>query len=152
MATIRQFLDNLRRVKAEMIANREKEALVIALDQIALVKLRIQTRGENAKGSKFSPYVPPYAKERKKKGYQIEYVDFTRTGRMWAAIHPVVTESTVFAATVEMRGADEKTRAMLAGHERKRGNILQPSEAERAIVRNANTNRILKYLRQITGQ
>lgn len=146
MATIRQFLDNLRRAKAEMIANREAEALKISLDQIALVKLRIQRKGENAQGAQFSPYTPDYAKNRKKAGYQIGFVDFTRTGKMWAAIQPKVVESNVFRAVVELEGRDEKTRAMLRGHENKRGNILSPNATERAIIANANRERVLKYL------
>ncbi len=151
MSTIRGFLDNLRRVKAEMIANREAEALTIALDQIALVKLRIQQRGIDSSGSPFTPYSPTYARERAQKGYQVGFVDFTRTGRMWANVQPFVVQSSVFSATVEMKGADEKTRAMLSGHENKRGNILAPSDAERALISQANRARIMRYLNQILG-
>lgn len=144
--TIRQFIERIRQAKAEIIANREAEALKIALDQIALVKLRIQTRGESAEGSRFSPYTPDYARERRGAGYQIGFVDFTRTGKMWAAIQPTVTQSDMLSATVEIAGADEKTRQMLRGHIGKRGNILSPNAAERALIASANRQRILKRL------
>lgn len=145
MATIRDLLAKIRQAKADLIANREADALRIALDQIALVKLRIQSRGENAAGAKFPPYVPPYAREREKKGYQIEFVDLTRTGRTLAAIVPVVVESSIFTATISIQGADDQTRAILGGLSRKRGNILEPSADELQLVRDANRQRIRKY-------
>ena len=37
-----KILDEIRRIKAELTANRQAEALRIAFDQLALTKLRIQ--------------------------------------------------------------------------------------------------------------
>ena len=143
--SLKQLLDRISQAKQQMVANRESEALRIAFDQVALLKLRIQSRGENAQDAPFEPYTPVYAETRKSKGYQIEFVDFTRTGRMWANIGPEVTSSNVFRAVVDIGGRDEKTRAMLRGHANKRGNILAPTQAELSIIRAANRERILKY-------
>jgi len=145
MASIRDLINSLKEAKAQIIANREADALRIALDQVALVKLRIQSRGVNADGAKFEPYVPAYAKQRKNKGYQVEFVDFTRTGRLMASISPRVTSSSVFSATVVIGPDNPESEKILAGLSRKRGNILEPSEQELQIIREANRRRILKY-------
>jgi len=139
-----KILDEIRRIKAELTANRQAEALRIAFDQLALTKLRIQTRGESAAGGPFAPYVPAYAKERKAAGYQVGYVDFTRTGRLWANIAPVVESSDATSVTVVIRGQSQLSEDILAGQSRKRGNILQPSKAELDLVRAANRERIRK--------
>lgn len=147
MNPFQRQIDKLRSIRQAITANREADALRIGFDTSALIKLRIQTKGENADGAAFAPYVPSYAKQREKAGYQTQYVDFTRSGRMFAAIGPEVTESDETSATVEIRGRDEKTKAMLRGHARKRGNILRASPAEIELVRQANRERILKYFR-----
>lgn len=141
-----RLIQRIRQIKADLIANREAEVLTIALDQVALTKLRIQSRGENSDGAKFPGYVPPYAKQRQKAGYQTQYVDFTRTGRMWAAVRPRIESSNIFSATVVIEGADQRSKDIIAGAAKKRGNILQPSEAEIALTRNANRERIKKHL------
>lgn len=137
-------IERIRRIKQDLIANREAEALRISLDALALIKLRIQTKGEAYTGSPFPPYVPGYAKERKASGYQVGYVDFTRTGRMWANVQPEVERSSAFSATVVVRGQSDYSREIIAGAARKRGNILQPSRDEIEFVRQANRQRILK--------
>jgi hypothetical protein len=147
MNPFQRTIDRIRKIKSDLISNRETDALKIAFDTTALIKLRIQSKGENADGAQFTPYTPDYKKEREKKGYQVGFVDFTRTGRMFASIGPEVTASDVFTATVEIKGRDEKTRAMLRGHAGKRGNILRPSKAEIELVKRANRERILKYFR-----
>lgn len=141
---LNKILDEIRRIKAELTANRQAEALRISFDQLALTKLRIQTRGESAAGGPFAPYVPAYAKERKAAGYQAGYVDFTRTGRLWAGIAPQVESSNVFSATVVIRATSQQGEDILAGQARKRGNVLTPSRAELDLVRAANRQRIRK--------
>lgn len=142
---ISNLIQRIRQIKHDLIANREAEVLRISLDQLALTKLRIQTKGQNAENQPFAPYVPGYAAERKKAGYQVGYVDFTRTGRMWANVSPVVVESSVFSATVVLQGSEQRTNDIIAGARKKRGNILQPSKAEIELTRRANNQRIRKY-------
>lgn len=141
-----QIIARIRQIKHDLEANREADATRIVLDQIALTKLRIQTKGESYTGQPFSPYVPAYSKSRKKAGYQVGYVDFTRTGRMWAAVRPVVVSSSVFSATVAIEGADQRARDIIAGARPKRGNIVQPSRAEIELSKQANRERVKKYL------
>ena len=141
---LERTIERIRQIKQDLIANREAEALRIAFDALALIKLRIQTKGQAYTGSPFPPYVPGYAKERKVSGYQVGYVDFTRTGRMWANVLPEVERSSVFSATVTIQGQSDYSRDIIAGAARKRGNILQPSRDEIEFVRQANRQRILK--------
>lgn len=147
MNAITKLIDRIRQIKADLIANREAEVLRIALDQLALTKLRIQTKGQAHTGSAFAPYVPQYAKSRGKAGYQTQYVDFTRTGRLWANIAPVVVDSNVFSATVQVGAQDLRGQNILKGAEKKRGNIVRPSAAEIELTRKANRERIKKYLK-----
>lgn len=140
------IIERIRRIKAELIANREADVLRIAFDQVALIKLRIQTKGESADGLLFVPYVEPYKRSRQKAGYQVGFVDFTRTGRMWANVQPRIESSNVFSATVIIEGSEQRSKDIVAGAAKKRGNILRPSAAEIQLVRNANRARLEKYL------
>lgn len=149
MPTLSEILTRLRKARAELIQNREADALRIAFDHLALLKLRIQRSGNNADGRPFAPYTEQYAKERKGAGYQVDFVDFTRTGRMWAAVQPRVTQSSVFTATVLIEGQDDRSQTIIAGQVKKRGNILRFSKEEEKLVRDANTTRIRKYVNQI---
>lgn len=139
-----RILERIRQIKQNLINDRENEALRISFDQIALTKLRIQSKGQDFNERPFAPYVPAYAKERKASGYQVGYVDFTRTGRLMAAIRPRIESSDIFSATVVIEGSDQRSKDIIAGAARKRGNILQPSKSEIEFVRQANRERILK--------
>lgn len=145
MALFDGMIQRIRQIKHNLEVNREADATRIVLDQIALTKLRVQTKGESASGAAFAPYVPPYAKERKKAGYQVGYVDFTRTGRMWAAVRPVTVSVNVFSATIGIEGADQHARDVIAGAYPKRGNITEPSKAEIELSRKANEERVKRY-------
>jgi hypothetical protein len=144
--SIKSIIARIVSARNALIANRPEEALRIAFDQIALIKLRIQTKGLNSDEKPFAPYDPRYAKERRGKGYQVNIVDFTRTGRMWANIVPRLESNTRNAATVIIEGGTQDTRDKVAGQFRKRGNILKPSKGELALLQKANRERVLRYL------
>ena len=57
--TPREAANDYARRFAEMSANRDRDALNIALEVKALVQLRIQTTGQNFDEVLFSPYTPP---------------------------------------------------------------------------------------------
>lgn len=138
------IIEQIRQIKQNLADNREAEALRIAFDQLALTKLRIQTKGQNFNEQPFPPYVPPYAKDRAAAGYQVGFVDFTRTGRMFAAVRPRVERSDIFSATVVIEATDQRAQDIIRGAQKKRGNILQPSKSEIEFVRDANRQRVLK--------
>lgn len=147
--SIRQYIDRLIAAKNSLIASRVDEVMKITLDVNALLKIRIQSRGEDYSGAKFEPYTPGYARTREKAGFQIAHVDLTRSGKTMASIMPVVQESSIFATVIIIQGADEQSRAIIRGLSKKRGDILRYSETELALARSANRQRILKHLQNL---
>jgi hypothetical protein len=142
-----KLIERIRKIKADIINNREADALRIGFDMTALIKFRIQTRGENADGAQFVPYTPLSKSLRAAKGYQIGYVDFTQTGRLWANIAPRIESSSVFSATVVIEGSEQRSKDLVQKFAPKRGNILKASPSEIELARKANRSRIEKYLR-----
>lgn len=145
MMNAKDFAARLRANIQALRDNQQAETLRITLDLIALIRLRVQTEGLDYQESEFAPYTPGYARQRAKAGYQTEYVDFTRTGRLWASVQPEVSAQSgdVIEVNVGPRGQDNIDKAR--GARRKRGNITLPSESELAIARAGNEERIRKY-------
>ena len=134
--TLDEFEKKLLLVKTTVISNRARLALKAAHDLNATVKLRIQETGADANGAQFSPYTPQYAKNgRRAKGYQAEYVDFTRTGRMTANIQPQVASDTPHKTLIVITARSTQERAKLRGQGKKRGNIIRPSQTELNVLR-----------------
>ena len=143
--TARDFADQIRRNVEALRNNREAELKIIGLDLVAVLKDRIQRSGENYQGAKFTPYTPGYATQRQKKGFQIGYVDFTRSGRLWASVYPDVDgNGAKFTVVISAHGADNIKKVTKA--EKKRGNILRPSQDELNLAEQANAARVRKYL------
>lgn len=143
--TARDFADQIRRNVEALRNNREAELKTIGSDLAALIKLRIQGSGENYQGAKFSPYTSGYATQRQKKGFQIGYVDFTRSGRLWASVYPDVDgNGAKYTIVISAHGADNIQK--VEGAVKKRGNILRPSQDELNLAEQANAARVRKYL------
>ncbi len=130
---------------AEMSANRDRDVLTISLEAKALMQLRIQETGYNFQERPFSPYTPAYGRNRKKAGYQTEYVDFTRTGNLWANVRPEVVESTETMSVVEITARDSSNQAKLQGAVKKRGNIILLSSKEVDLLFQLNEERVRRY-------
>jgi len=142
-----KVLERIRQIKADITANREADALRIGLDLTALIKLRIQTSGRDADGTAFVPYTPFTRRDRASKGYQIGFVDFTQTGRLWANIAPRIESSNVFSATVVIEGSSQYSQDIIEKSSPKRGNIVRASKEEIELARAANRSRIEKYFK-----
>ncbi len=143
--TPREAANDYARRFAEMSANRDRDALNITLEAKALVQLRIQTTGQNFDEVLFSPYTAQYAKNRQKAGYQTEYVDFTRSGNLWANVRPEVIESTEVKSVVEITARDDRNQVKLQGAVKKRGNILLVSQSEADLIAQLNQQRVQRY-------
>lgn len=146
MSTIKELIARIEKARDEIVQRREAEVLALAFDQVALLKGRIQQSGLNSEGRKFEPYEARYSKERAGAGYQVEFVDFTRTGRLFANIRPVVRSSGLLQTVVVIEGGDDRSKRILAGAEKKRGNILEPTAEELDFIRQGNRNRILSKI------
>ena len=141
--TLREAIQQIRQQKANLLSNREADTLKIALDFTALIKLRIQQTGEDADGQRFVDYNPQYALYgRVRLGYQAEYVDFTRTGRMMNSIRPVIVKNDPLETRIVITSINAQDNVKLQGQFRKRGNILRPSDDEIQLVIDSNIQRI----------
>jgi len=142
-------IDRIESVKAKILSTQGQRVLTIAFDLSALIKLRIQTSGENSQGSPLPAYTPFTVRSRKAKGYQVGYVDYTQTGQLWASVGPrMITEgnglSTVVIESRNQRGKDILTKA-----EPKRGNLLLASADEIKFAQDAYTKGIELLLASI---
>lgn len=140
-------LESIRKAKADIIENRGKDALVIGFDLLALVKLRIQTSGKNFEGEPLAPYTPFTQRDRKSKGYQIGFVDYTQRGVFWAGIRPRIESANIVNAVVVIGPTDAYGQEVLNDAQPKRGNLLLASKEEIDIVKQANIERVKKYLK-----
>ncbi|MDZ7876099.1 MAG: hypothetical protein U5L45_00435 [Saprospiraceae bacterium] len=145
--TFDEFADRFKTATQNIQKRRAVVALKVAFDLSALVKLRIQTRGEDFNNVSFSPYARRTIIQRKTKGYQTAYVDFTQTGRMFANVLPKITSSNESETTVQITARSATEQAKLKNIKRKRGNILRPSQQEISIVTNMYKTQMLSGIK-----
>lgn len=143
-----EYAQRLLNAKALIVQQRARIALQAAFDLNATIQLRIQEKGEDSQGQQFSPYTKRYAqKGRKDLGYQSEYVDFTRTGRMFNNIQPQVVNNTQDNTLVVITARDTEQAKKLRGQGKKRGNIIYPSKTEIIILSNQYSAQILSLIK-----
>lgn len=118
---LRAFLD--RQTGAQM----ERRLLRTASDLKDAVRDRVQTSGQNNKGRAFAPYTLPYARQRRKKGYQIRKVDYTRTGRLWGSIFPELVSNDGQTIVIEIgpKGRDNEVKLLGPGTTKPRKDGVQ---------------------------
>lgn len=150
---------NKRLIEARdaIIRDRPKETLRISLNLLDQVRTRIQTSGNNSKNVQFPPYSASYAKQRKRAGYQVGYVDFTRTGRLWGNIAPFIVDNTKEVTVVEISARNPDLQDVLNWQApipkaTPRGNILTPTQAELDFVEAAHILRLRKHLENVFEQ
>jgi hypothetical protein len=154
---IKELHKRLVEARDAIIRDRPKETLRISLNLLDLVRTRIQTSGTNSKNVQFTPYSASYAKQRVKAGYQAGYVDFTRTGRLWANIAPFVVDNTREVTIVEISARNPDLQSILNYQsvlpgKKPRGNILTPTEKELAFLEAAHLARLRKHLEKVFEQ
>jgi hypothetical protein len=130
-----EYLNKAINAKREYEQQRQRLALLIVNDLLSLTKLRVQSTGINSEGVKYVPYTKEYAeKGRKKLGYQIEHIDFTRSGRMWNSILGKVESINSESVNIVVKASFPSEQLKLNGQFKKRGNILTPSKSEIALA------------------
>jgi len=93
----------------------EDRFLRVANDLKDTVRDRVQNSGTNRRGQPFAPYVPGYARERLRKGFQARKVDYTRSGRLWANIQPVVVSRNEREIVIEIGPQSRENELKLLG-------------------------------------
>jgi hypothetical protein len=149
MASIRQYINSVKRFVQDRKRDRVQKGLEISLNTLALTKRRIQSSGTNKDGRKFERYSKIYADRRKRNGLQTRHVDFTDTGRLWNSIKPIVVRNDLFMTIIELLPRDRENQVKLAGQLEKRGNILEPSKKEIETAQKAYEQDITNKLNKI---
>lgn len=152
MASIspQEFKRRIEKAQQELESQRKPFVLKMLLDTIAIIKRRIQTSGTNSQGKPFAPYNPIYAiRGRQEKGFQSAYVDFTRSGRLWASIIPKIVGEKEGSTTGEIGPRDRENQDKVNGAFKKRGNILLPTKAETDIIQKANNLRVQRIIESV---
>lgn len=149
ITNIGEFKEEIRRVKISLVSQRADVLLKVASDVLALTKRRVQQTGINSDGDSFEGYTTPYSKVRKKKGLQIQRVDFTDTGRMWTSIRPELIENTQERTVIEVKPSTQAEQDKLNGQFKKRGNILLPSAEELRIAQEIAEECVEEILNQL---
>lgn len=149
--TAREYVAAQNAKLREMVASRARETLAITFDLYQQGRFRINTRGQDYTGQQFYPYSPGWAKDRKKRGRQVAFVDFNDSGRLEASVRPKVLSATPVSNVIELSASGADNNAKLLGalntpKAKPRGNILIPSAQEIANAADANRRRIEKYL------
>lgn len=146
--SMKEYVDAMRARLVKMTEERRRDAILTALDAIALVQLRIRTEGKDADGADFVPYDPVYEKS-KFAEFNNSFVDFTRTGSMLNSLTPEIIEETIEFIRVEIKPNNQSDQTKLNAHEKKWGNILRLSEEELQFVLQAWRDRRLKHLTDV---
>lgn len=141
---------NLTQALLEMNASRDRDALLVVKEGIALVKLRVINEGIRADGGKFSAYSKPYAKKRKTAGRPINFKNFSFGADMWASIREFIKSKSKFEVVVEIRSSIALYNdTVIQAHSNREGiNILQTSPDERKLIFEVYRERRLNVLRR----
>lgn len=127
------LLDGLNRLKArfEEAGRAEAEdALNAGLSLTAAMKSRVQQEGLNSEEKPFEDYTPQYAKRRAKDGYQVGYVDFTRTNQTLGSTGPAIVEASPGRVVVEIKPRTAEGQLRVNGAFAKRGSIIANTPEE----------------------
>jgi hypothetical protein len=142
MADARELIQRITQFRQALNARRTEDTLRIATDLKGLMQLRVQAKGETAAGTAFAPYTPAYAKRRQDKGRQVARYDFTFTGDFWRSVGARLVDQSQDAATVAIMPERADNEAKLAGHNKRRPPLLEPSASELNLARRANVLRV----------
>lgn len=139
-------IQQIRQLKSDLLRTQSQRVLAIAFDVSALIKLRIQTRGENSQNQSFPYYTPFTVRTRKAKGYQVGYVDYTQTGQLWASVGPRLVSEGDGKVSVVIESRNQRGKGILDKAVPKRGNLLLASEEELKIAQEAYTRSLEQVL------
>ena len=142
-------IQRIRQIKADLLRTQSQRVLTIAFDLSALIKLRIQTTGQNSQGAQLPFYTPFTVKDRKAKGYKVGFVDYTQTGQLWASVGPRVLSESGGVATVVIESRNQRGKEILDKAVPKRGNLLLASADEVRIAQEAYERSVTAILNTI---
>lgn len=127
--------------KKEYVENRERIALLSALDTAALMKRRVINERQNADGGIFGVYSEKYQKTRQSRNLLGDNVNFSFTNKMWnsTTARIISVNSSEIVVLISPDGAN--VYKMIHNTERF-GTILELNEKEQEIHRSIYQDRI----------
>ena len=147
--TLPEYVKRLAKTVKELRETKTQRAVGVSGDVMAQVKRRLQTQGRDADGATFKAYTKLYKTVRQNKGFQTNFVDFTRSGRMLNSINPSVERDGRFNTIVVLKAGNKEDADKLKGNAYHRGNILRPSKKELAFAIKIWRERALKIINEI---
>lgn len=103
----------------------------VASDAIVMIKQRVQEKGLNPEGQKYSPYSKSYLEYKKKEGKYKGFVDFSFTNRMWSSIKVVSPKNELDLGIAVIKATTPEESEKLSKNTKTRGDILALSENEK---------------------
>ena len=147
--TLGEYVSKFAEVVKKLRETKTQRAVGVVNNVLAQVKRRIQTTGVDYEGSQYKGYSKIYKVERAGDGYQVNYFDMTRTGRLWNSINPVVERDGRFNTIAVLKARDKNNDEKLRGNLGIRPNILRPSKTELAFAVKVWRDRALEQLNEI---
>lgn len=110
------------------------EMTTIAEDGLVMVDRRITRQGLSANGKPLGPYSPGYLAHKKAAGKYRGIVDLTFTGEMWRNIKIVGKFQSGTMTTIRVGASDAVTQAKMENNADLRGDFMDLSAEELAIL------------------
>lgn len=129
--TAKEYRLKLIDMKAAYFGERERIAMVAALDTIGRIKRRVINTRKNAQGGIFGIYSPQYQKVRKEKGLPGDKINFSFTAEMWKNTTARVLSVTDAEIVILLSPSAEHIEKMIKNTERF-GTILELNAKEEA--------------------
>lgn len=131
--TIDAYVDKLGR---DLVAFESDVLRIVeagAVSSISEVRNRVTSSGSKADGDRFSPYSQRWAKERRKKGLQVDHKDFLFTGDMWKSVKKISSSKDPISVSVTMGATGNENREKMDVNTEREGMgilVLSPKEEE----------------------
>lgn len=128
--TIEEYSNLFDRGVREVTNDFAQMALASVQDGLALAKLRVLERGEDADGNNFSVYSDAWAKDRASRGRQTEHKDFFDKGDLQASVYGDIDEQGNNTVSVTVRAHGQQNVDKLRGNSNREGGFIFASNKE----------------------
>ena len=147
--TLLEYNKRLNGVIADLQTGAHGQVMTqVASNAIVMVKQRVQEKGLNPEGAKYSPYSKSYQKAKEKAGKYRGFVDFSLTNRMWSNIKIVSDKAELDLGTAVIKATTTFEQDKLNWNTEKKGEILALSESEKKTLVNNYEQGILNIFRK----
>jgi hypothetical protein len=115
---------------------------------IEMVKERVQEKGLNPEGQKYSPYSKSYLEYKKKEGKYRGFVDFSFSNQMWRSIKLVSPKDELELGIAVIKATTPLEKEKLSKNTARRGDILALNQDEKGKLVHIYEQGILNIFRK----